>query len=133
MAKKQTIEEQVQEVIEAEPKAEPKIEACGHINKHFVNVEGEPEDLPCDLPKGHAGNHEADYLCLRVRDGSIKDARLKSVIISGKEMVIKTERGEWSDEASTPTDEIKPDLNQLAYIRSHKAEFILAENLARKQ
>lgn len=127
MAKK-TMEEQVQAVIEAEPVTG----VCGHINRHFVNIEGEPEDLVCDLPAGHAGNHEADYQCLRPRNGSIQDARLQGILISGKDYVVKTERADWSDGAATPANEIEPDAQQLAYIRTHKAEMILAENLARK-
>lgn len=131
MAKK-TLDQQVQEIIEAEPQAPAVAGVCGHINKHFVNIEGEPEDLACDLPAGHAGNHEADYKCLRQPNGTIQDARLEKISVSGKVYVVKTERGDWSDGAATPAENIQPDLNQLAYIRTHKAEMILAENLVRK-
>lgn len=37
------------------------LKTCGHVNKHFYNAKGKLQDLACDLPKGHAGDHHATY------------------------------------------------------------------------
>ena len=107
---------------------------CGHINRHFINIEGELTDLPCVLPKGHEGDHEADYLCYRPLDGSIKQARVISqakasgkaitVVVGGKELIETIDRAYWSDGASVPVSEIQPDLEQLAMIRATKGAML---------
>lgn len=111
--------------------------ACGHINKHFVNIDGVLENLYCVLPKDHEGDHEADYDCLRPVDGSIAQARLisggkKVLTVAGKNYLELTERAYWSDGANTLAADIKPDLAQLAYIKANKGEMLDAEQLVRK-
>lgn len=110
---------------------------CGHINKHFVNIDGVLENLYCVLLKGHEGDHEADYDCLRPVDGSIAQARLISagkevLTVAGKDYLELTERAYWSDGADTLAADIKPDLAQLAYIKANKGEMLDAEQLVRK-
>ncbi len=62
----------------------PNQDPCHHENLHWVG-EGE---LRCELPKGHAGNHQADY----VRSDGV------------------TARGEWTDMAGTPIVEFERDI-----------------------
>lgn len=47
------------------------IATCGHVNKHFVSavdpVTGKVlngDEMVCDLERGHAGDHEANYVTL---------------------------------------------------------------------
>ena len=93
---------------------------CGHINKHHIGLSGRLEALTCELPDGHEGDHEADYECLRVTDGSIEQEDLPHKTVGGKEYVVTTERAEWSDGAEIPAREIKPDLVQLAEIKQKR-------------
>lgn len=110
---------------------------CGHINRQFINADGVREDLKCTLPDGHVDDHAAPYQCLRPVDGSIKQAKAVAsgkpiLTIGGKQFVEVTEAGEWSDGASIPVEQIKPDSEQLAQIKQKKGDVLDAANLARK-
>ncbi len=102
---------------------------CGHINKQHINADGVREDLACTLPKGHAGNHRADYQCLRPVDGSIAQAKIiasgKPVLTIGPSKLVEvTEISEWSDAAGTLAVDVIPDTDQLARIKSQKGAFL---------
>ena len=102
---------------------------CGHVNRQHHNINNELEDLKCELPKGHAGDHSAEYECLRPFDGSYKHAQLKRVTMSQRlingavvpsEYVKVTEHTFWSDAAGTPAANIKPDEDQLRQLRQSR-------------
>jgi len=113
---------------------EPNIVICGHINKHHNNVDGELEDLKCELPAGHQGDHQADYLCFRATNGSVKQAkqiaqaqvegRAITIFVSGKELIETVEKSYWSDGASVPAADIKPDLEQLKRLKASKGDML---------
>lgn len=71
---------------------------CNHINKQFVNIQGQLEDLKCDLPDDHVGDHHAKYEALRLVEG-IKDPRRKSTLFNGKDYYIEELDGFWTDAA----------------------------------
>ena len=44
-------------VVEAAPEPVAEVETlvlCGHVNRHYTGK----EEMACELPKGHAGNHK---------------------------------------------------------------------------
>lgn len=44
-------------IVETPVVAEPVVETlvlCGHVNRHWTGA----EEMACELPKGHAGNHK---------------------------------------------------------------------------
>lgn len=87
-----------------EPEA---VELCGHINRHSNGVDGKPDNLACEKPLGHSGNHGAMHEELR----SFGEG-------GGTEPKGFTWR-EWLDIAGTPVDQIKPDPSS---IRSRRKE-----------
>lgn len=88
---------------------------CGHINRHSFGVDGEPDNLACERPKAHLGNHGADQL---QRSRNLGEALSPSMTASFKPVLHKEtgERlyyegkiwSEWGDLAGTPADEIVP-------------------------
>jgi len=68
---------------------------CGHLNLHY---QGEG-DMSCDLPKGHEGNHSAEFDAI--------DYKEQGIVFKGKK------RTYWSGMAGTPADQIEPDLSTL--------------------
>lgn len=82
---------------------------CDHINKQFVNIEGQLEDLTCDLPDGHAGDHHAKHKALRLIEG-IKDPRRETALKDGREYYIVEEEGFWTDAAGKSTFEIADEM-----------------------
>ncbi len=89
--------------------------ACGHVNLHSFGVDGEQDDLACERPKGHLGNHGADHL---QRSRQLGEA-LSPKMITKFKVVNHPDTGErlyyegiiwseWGDEAGTPADEIFP-------------------------
>lgn len=125
------------------PKEKEGNELCGHINTHHTNLDGELSTLSCELPKGHAGDHQADYECYRPVDGSTKQAkriaqaklenRAITIVLSGKEFIETIEKSYWSDGASVLASEIKPDLEQLAQIKAKKGNMLDEAQILRKQ
>ena len=85
------------------------MELCGHINKHFKNMQGVLEDLPCSLESGHAGEHQAEYQALREFSG-LKNPNQKYQVWMGKEYEVVTDIAEWSDAAGRPAAEIAQEL-----------------------
>lgn len=78
-------------------------ETCQHINKQHYNAKGKLEDLQCDLPEGHKGDHHATYS--RLIPDPLTDA--KGIVI--KEYYNEEEaEAFWGDAAGTPTSGIKP-------------------------
>lgn len=112
---------------------------CGHVNRHYVNVDQENDELLCTLPSGHDGNHKAPYKCLRPKDGSVRQARaiskgeIQVIQLNGKDYVEIEEIGEWDDLASTPADQIKPDLEQLARIKRTKGDMLDAAQILTRE
>lgn len=76
---------------------------CPHINKQHYNTKGKLEDLQCDLPAGHKGDHHAVYI--RLTPNHIADAR---------GIVVKEHYDEdaadvfWGDAAGTLASGIRP-------------------------
>lgn len=82
---------------------------CNHINKQFVNTDGQYEDLKCELPDEHAGDHQAKYKCLRSIEG-IKDPRRETIVKNGKEFYVVEEDAFWGDAAGKTTFEIAEEM-----------------------
>jgi hypothetical protein len=123
--------------------SENEVEVCGHKNVHHANLNGEREPVFCELPKGHNGDHQADYVCWRPTDGSTKQAKMIAqaklegraitIVLNGKEFIETVEKTYWSDGASVPVEDIKPDLEQLAQIKSKKGNMLDEAQILRKQ
>jgi hypothetical protein len=81
--------------------AEETKEVCGHINKHYVNPKGRLEDLPCDLEKGHAGDHHA--FCVHLVSDPLTNP--KGQVIEER---YREEQAEawWSEAAGVPAKDI---------------------------
>lgn len=92
---------------------------CKHINKQFIGIEGQLEDLVCDLPEGHTGEHRAKYKALRLVDG-MKDPRKETKIMNGREYYIVEEDAEWGDAAGKTVFEIAEEMEAK---RKQLAEF----------
>lgn len=95
-------------------------EMCGHVNKQFVSIDGQLEDLLCTLSNGHDGDHSAPAKCLRLIEG-LKDPRKEIVIRGGKEFYIVEEVGVWSDAAGKTSFEIADEMEEK---RMKLAEYI---------
>lgn len=84
-------------------KVEPANELCGHVNRHSFDTDHKLDNLTCDLPTGHTGDHSALHMELQRTENAN--------IIDGKEVISVTfekfavRRG-WNDMAGTPTSEI---------------------------
>jgi len=81
-----------------------KVETCGHINKHNWNYKEELgksvlEDLACDLPAGHVGDHSAEKYEVIFQNNGNAGEGMKRVY--------------WNDAAGTPADQIEEDLSTL--------------------
>lgn len=74
---------------------------CGHINKHYFNTQGKLEDLACDLPKGHTGDHHA--IALRNMPEYTHDHKGIPIKVVYTETETETY---WGDMAGTPAKEI---------------------------
>jgi hypothetical protein len=118
-------------------------ELCEHENTHHSNLDGEKESVFCELPKGHVGDHQADYTCWRPTNGSTKQAKMIAqaklegraitIVLNGKEFIETVEKTYWSDGASIPVENIKPDLEQLARIKAQKGNMLDEAQILRKQ
>lgn len=76
---------------------------CGHVNKHSLGTDRKPDEMKCDLPDGHAGNHQGVHIELqRVEDAQIVDG---SEVISVRYEEVEVRRG-WNDMAGVPVSEI---------------------------
>lgn len=84
---------------------------CNHVNKQFVNIEGQYEDLKCELPDGHVGDHQAKYKALRAVEG-MKDPRKETVLFNGKEYYVVMEDGFWGDAAGKTAFEIAEEMEE---------------------
>lgn len=76
-------------VVEVEAKIE---KLCGHVNKHYINTDGQLEDAACTLPKGHAGDHSAIVKVLREYLWEVKDPSLTYKFFQGREYTIQQEQ-----------------------------------------
>lgn len=86
---------------------------CGHINKHNHNYDDELghsvlTDIACTLEPGHNGPHSAEKREVTFRNNGLSEDRVKLVY--------------WNDDAGTPADEIKPDIDSLMELRRNRAE-----------
>lgn len=105
------------------PKKE-KEEICGHVNKHYINTKGRLEDLTCDLPKGHAGDHHA--VCVRKIPDPLTDNKGRVI-----EERYREEEADayWGDVAGTPAKDIteKP-MPQLSQFQKDLLAEVLKKN-----
>lgn len=95
-------------------------ENCNHINKQFINTDGQLEDLTCTLPVGHEGEHSSIYKCLRLVEG-IKDPRKETVIRGGREFYVIDETAFWSDSAGKTVFEYADEMEEK---RQKLAEYV---------
>lgn len=97
-----------------EKELEKTIDLCGHINRHSYGVDGKPDELSCDLPLGHEGNHgawhyeEGTQLSSMLTDDESQKFEVKYMDDDGKPLYAGTIRREWNDMAGIPANEIKP-------------------------
>jgi len=66
--------------------------ACGHINKHSMDLRGQPDNLSCEKDMGHDGNHGAMHL--QHANGVLGESKVWC---------------EWVDAAGTLASEIVPE------------------------
>jgi hypothetical protein len=90
--KKEVIKEVVQEV-----------ELCGHINRHSYGIDGQLDNLACDLPKGHAGDHSAMHKEVNV--SHMRDVNRK---VTGEIRNEYKVRAYWGDAAGIPVGQLPP-------------------------
>lgn len=86
---------------------------CGHTNRQHYNIQGALENVACELPKGHAGNHSANVQVLRKNPYPVKNPAAEYLWREGAEYEVVFADVEWSDAAGTPADKIKPDYEGL--------------------
>lgn len=103
-------------------KEEPKL--CGHINKHFYNAKGKLEDLPCDLPARHKGDHHAVYTRL-----------VPNPLLNEKGQVVEARYDEeqaeafWGNAAGTLAKDIKAkEIPQLTEFQKDLVASVLKEH-----
>ena len=89
------------EKVTAQP--EPEVKYCGHINRHSIGAGGEPDNLACDLPEGHEGNHSAVHQEIHY--------------LKGKVIFDDYGRVEWTDAAGTPPELIVPKRDTMKHNR----------------
>lgn len=99
-----------------------KVKVCGHVNKHYHNIKGVLEDLPCSLSSGHEGDHFSKHLALRQVEDNFETAERvangeKTYVIAGKTYMAIEVDGIWSREAGVPAKDIKPDPEQLRQLK----------------
>jgi len=97
---------------------------CGHINRHYYNPKGRLEDLACDLPKGHTGDHHAKHL-INVPDPIVDS---KGGVI---EQHYRQEEADayWGDAAGTPAQDIKAkDIPQLSQFQKDLVAEVMKSN-----
>ena len=96
-------------------------ETCGHINKHSYGTDGKLDNLACDLPAGHTGNHSGQHLerakhqiagmteevFVDVEKEVIANGR-RQIIVEGQRLWQGLVRAEWNDQAGTLASEIVP-------------------------
>lgn len=75
---------------------------CGHISKHHYNSKNRLEDIACDLPKGHTGDHHAKYM--KMVDAPEADAR--GIVIDHHYHEEEAD-AYWGDAAGVPAANIK--------------------------
>jgi len=73
--KEVTVEQTIEEIEELKAQLvdqiaakEAKLPRCGHINAHSLDLANKPDNLECDQPKGHPGNHSAPHMELNPED-----------------------------------------------------------------
>ena len=92
---------------------------CGHINKQFINTDGQREDLVCTLKSEHAGDHQAPHQSLQEFSGT-RTPTLTYKIFNGKDYRVDTVIGYWGDAAGKNVEFYAADL---AEKRAALAEF----------
>lgn len=81
----------------------PKV--CGHINKHYINPNGDLTDLACTLKPGHGGDHSAPC-----------EKNVGSPVTNEKGITVKTawvvepSVAYWNDAASKPAVDIESEV-----------------------
>jgi len=76
---------------------------CGHINRHSIGLDRKLDNLECDLPQGHEGNHQGNHKeYQKTEDVKIVNGE-ETITIRYKEVEVR--RG-WTDMAGTPVSEI---------------------------
>jgi len=98
----------------------PEKKVCGHINKQNWNYKPDLghsvlEDLACDLPAGHDGNHSAE--------------KHEVVFKNGGQSWEGDKRVAWTDAAGTPADQIEPDLQSLVELKEKRERELAAKSI----
>lgn len=90
---------------------------CGHVNKHSRGTNGQLDDLPCEKPQGHDGNHGAFHLQYVNNDSGL-------VIIGKKKYTEDKVWCEWTDAAGVLASEIKPQELPISEFDAERSKFI---------
>lgn len=94
------IEKEVEQVKESKGKP-----VCGHINKQHTGTDGKLEDLVCNLPEGHKGDHKAKHQ-RNIPDYEHDDkGKVKKVTYHQEEVETS-----WGDAAGTPASQIQEEV-----------------------
>jgi hypothetical protein len=88
---------------QTEAQKESALAACGHVNRHSIGLDKKPDNVACDLPKGHGGDHEGEH------EEYVKeyDTRIENGIeITRTILVAVKRRVQWGDMAGIPFSQI---------------------------
>jgi hypothetical protein len=73
---------------------------CGHINNQYYGLDGELEEISCELSTGHEGDHQADTQYVEPFLGHAKIHKGKETIErDGVTYVILSRKSHWNDAA----------------------------------
>lgn len=106
------------------PKKLDELSVCGHVNKHHYNRDKKLEDLPCDLEKGHAGDHHAKY----PKNEPDPITNSKGQVVEERYKEVEAEAF-WSDAAGMPANMIHAaEVEQLTMYQKDLLMGIMSKN-----
>lgn len=90
-------------VVVEEVNESPTPNNCGHINRHSIGLDRKPDNVACDKPKGHNGDHEGEHEeYIKFYETTIENG----VEITRVKLVAEKRRVQWGDMAGIPFDKI---------------------------
>lgn len=104
---KPTLDDKVENVVLEETFAA----ACGHVNKQHYGTDGRLQDLICNLPKGHDGDHRALY-AMKIGE-PVNDEKGRVIRTNYRE---EERYGYWNDSAgktAAPADGVEMEQTSL--------------------
>lgn len=78
---------------------------CGHVNRHSLGLDNQPDSLACARDSGHDGLHGAAHLEF------VESTAAAAETIGRKRYERKKVYREWSDMAGIPVSQIQPQVS----------------------